>query len=402
MRSFAVAAIAAVAMASRRVSKEQPCRMTRLEDEPLPEKVITPLQHVEHLPEQHIWNDVDGMNYLTNIRNQHVPQYCGSCWAHAATSAFSDRIKIARHAAWPDINISPQVLISCELNALGCHGGDALKAFEWMESHEITDETCSIYTGRGLDNGGHCSPMTKCRNCYPGEACFIPDEYPVYKAKEFGSVSGEEAMMQEIYQRGPIACGTAVTEDLEANYTGGVYCDESGDMEIVHDVSIVGYGVTEEGEKYWTVRNSWGSHWGEHGFFRICRGKNNLNIESSCSWVVPEDTWTDSVMHNTTQEEQNSWLNDKTVYEFPQPTYKSAEEQDVPAKKGGCRVEEATFEHGEIKHSPHAWEIYSQADLPKTVDWRNMNQELHELVQKSAHPTILWLMLGLGLHFCNC
>jgi cathepsin X len=44
---------------------------------------------------------------ITNIRNQHVPQYCGSCWAHAATSALSDRIKIARNAAWPDINISP-------------------------------------------------------------------------------------------------------------------------------------------------------------------------------------------------------------------------------------------------------------------------------------------------------
>ena len=36
-------------------------------------------------------------------------QYCGSCWAQAATSSLSDRIKIARKAAWPDINIAPQV-----------------------------------------------------------------------------------------------------------------------------------------------------------------------------------------------------------------------------------------------------------------------------------------------------
>ena len=36
-------------------------------------------------------------------------QYCGSCWAQAATSSLSDRIKIARSAAWPDINIAPQV-----------------------------------------------------------------------------------------------------------------------------------------------------------------------------------------------------------------------------------------------------------------------------------------------------
>ena len=46
---------------------------------------------------------------MTQTKNQHIPQYCGSCWAQAATSSLSDRIKIARKAAWPDINIAPQV-----------------------------------------------------------------------------------------------------------------------------------------------------------------------------------------------------------------------------------------------------------------------------------------------------
>ena len=55
------------------------------------------------------WGDVSGVNYLTQAKNQHIPQYCGSCWAQAATSSLSDRIKIARKAAWPDINIAPQV-----------------------------------------------------------------------------------------------------------------------------------------------------------------------------------------------------------------------------------------------------------------------------------------------------
>ncbi len=40
---------------------------------------------------------------------QHIPQYCGSCWAQAASSSLSDRIKIARKAAWPDVLIAPQV-----------------------------------------------------------------------------------------------------------------------------------------------------------------------------------------------------------------------------------------------------------------------------------------------------
>ena len=115
-------------------------------------------------------------------------------------------------------------------------------------------------------------------------------------------------MMQEIYQRGPIACGIAVPQALD-DYTGGIYCDDTGDMEIVHDISIVGYGE-EDGQKYWLVRNSWGTHWGENGFFRVCRGTNNIAIESDCAWATPKDTWTDPVWHETTDAEKNDPLND--------------------------------------------------------------------------------------------
>lgn len=111
---------------------------------PIKTVVKTNLAQVE-LPETFVWNNVSGVSYLTNLRNQHIPQYCGSCWAHAATSAFSDRIKIARKATWPDINISPQVVISCSMNDDGCHGGFALSAFEFMHNNNVTDETCSIY-----------------------------------------------------------------------------------------------------------------------------------------------------------------------------------------------------------------------------------------------------------------
>lgn len=97
------------------------------------------------LPDNFDWGNVDGVNFLTNIRQQHNPQYCGSCWAHAATSSLSDRIKIARNAAWPDINLSPQVLISCEQQDLGCHGGSSYLSYEWIYNNYITDETCSIY-----------------------------------------------------------------------------------------------------------------------------------------------------------------------------------------------------------------------------------------------------------------
>ena len=378
MRTFAIAALlGAIVMAQdkpRKVSKEQPCR---IKPEVVgPPRIIKPLEAVTDLPSTWLWNNVNQRNYLTNIRNQHVPQYCGSCWAHAATSAISDRIKIARDAAWPDINISPQVIISCEMTDDGCHGGYAYNAFEWMANNEVTDETCSIYRGRGKDNGIECSPMTVCRNCSPdGNACYIPDSYLVYGVEEYGTVTGEHNMMQEIYQRGPLACGIAVPQALE-DYTGGIFCDDTGDMEIVHDISIVGYGE-ENGEKYWLVRNSWGTHWGEDGFFRVCRGTNNIAIESDCAWATPKDTWTDEVRHQTTEAEHTDPRNDYTIYPFPQPEFdpkaNATNEGGFLAQQDGCRVSEAVFPDGEVHTQPRSWEIYDVTSLPENVDWRNFN-----------------------------
>jgi C1A family cysteine protease len=48
-----------------------------------------------------------------------------------------------------------------------------------------------------------------------------------------------------------------------------------------HAVLVVGYGTdATTGENYWTVKNSWGSTFGEHGYFRIRRGVDECGIES--------------------------------------------------------------------------------------------------------------------------
>lgn len=92
-------------------------------------------------------------------------------------------------------------------------------------------------------------------------------------------------MKQEIYQRGPIACGIAANDAMLA-YTGGIFSDESDDQ-IDHIISVVGFGKDASGLEFWIVRNSWGSHWGENGYMRIQMHKNNLRIEEDCVWAVP-------------------------------------------------------------------------------------------------------------------
>ena len=67
------------------------------------DKIIEPLSLIDssQLPREWDWSRVNGsVNFLTMIRNQHIPRYCGACWAFAATSVISDRIKIMRNAQW--------------------------------------------------------------------------------------------------------------------------------------------------------------------------------------------------------------------------------------------------------------------------------------------------------------
>lgn len=220
-----------------------------------------------------------------------------------------------RNAQWPDINLSPQVLISCEMKDDGCHGGEPVYAYEWMHQNYITDETCSIYRARGHDNGLQCSNITLCRDCKPHQPCFVPDEYNIYQVEEFAHFSGEHAMMQEIYQRGPIACGIAVTPQVHA-YTDGIFEDTTGTYDVTHEVSIVGFGE-EQGVPFWLIRNSWGTEWGIEGFMKLIRGKNNLGIESDCAWAVPRDTWTKKETHKTTQAEKDDPRNDLENGPYP-------------------------------------------------------------------------------------
>lgn len=244
------------------------------------------------IPASFHWGNVNGVNFLSQLRNQHIPYYCGACWAFASTSVVSDRINIMRGGKWPEVNIAPQVLLSCNQKNNGCHGGSCMRAYQWMNENDISDESCSPYSALSWTEGLVCDKTAICKECFSGESCFQPATFNKYRVGEYALLPESiDAMKNEIMARGPISC--AVNAGPLVGFTGtGVFTsdDEGGTN---HAISVVGWGVTSDNIPYWVMRNSWGEYWGDNGFAKILMGKNTIQIESYCTYAVPVKTWQD-------------------------------------------------------------------------------------------------------------
>merc|ERR1719453_1305066 len=258
---------------------------------PLPQDYIQDSE----VPTNFTWCDKDGVNYCTKSLNQHIPQYCGSCWAHGSVSALGDRVKIARGGKGIDINLSVQHILNCG-NVGSCHGGSVIGPYSWLsdmskQNAGIPYETsnpylaCSSESDDGICQGQDwsCTPMNVTRTCStfpPRGKCSPITKYPNATIADFGQISGADAMQKEIAKNGPIACGIDAGPIL--NYTSGI-STLAGDG-VDHVVSVVGWGTDATAGKYWIVRNSWGEYWGEMGYIRVAFGK--LHLEDQCAWAT--------------------------------------------------------------------------------------------------------------------
>ena len=94
-----------------------------------------------------------------------------------------------------------------------------------------------------------------------------------------------EKIQMEIITNGPVEAAFTVYSDFPS-YKSGVYQHTSGTEMGGHAIKILGWGV-ENGTPYWLVANSWNTDWGDKGFFKILRGKNECGIEEEIMAGLP-------------------------------------------------------------------------------------------------------------------
>jgi len=201
-------------------------------------------------PDSIDWRDE---GYVTPVKNQ---GQCGSCWAFSAVATME--------GAWFKksgnlVSLSEQQLMDCDHKDMACNGGLPKQAIDYViEQGGLDTEASYPYAGR------------KHSSCKYEEANKGASISKVTQVQ-----SSEAALKTATATVGPISVGIDASHFSFQLYSGGVYhsifCSST---RLDHGVAVVGYG-SEGGKDYWIVKNSWGGAWGEQGYIKMSRNRNN-------------------------------------------------------------------------------------------------------------------------------
>src|SRR5208283_3292075 len=192
------------------------------------------------------WRNYNGYDYVTPVRDQ---GNCGSCWAFATTAALESNDLITNGIT--ALDLAEQVLLSCS-GAGSCNGGYIDEASNFMVSPGLPPESYYPYTAAN----GQCSSA---------EAGWQAVTAQITSWQWITSTSPTVAAIKNALNTyGPLVTTMNVYNDF-FYYSGGIYQYTSGKYQGGHAILIVGYDDTGQ---YFIVKNSWGSSWGESGYFR--------------------------------------------------------------------------------------------------------------------------------------
>jgi hypothetical protein len=199
------------------------------------------------------WRNKNNKNWLTPVKDQGS---CGSCSIFGSFSVLEAVLKIEKNMPDNCPDLSEQHILSCS-GAVSCEEGGYVEGIlDYVKSKGVPAEHCFSYTAED-------------KACYP---CSNWEERRVKIGKWEWVTSGREKrnLIFNALQIAPVITRMEVYSDFY-DYKEGIYeKTPSATEEGGHIVAIVGYN---QAEGYWICKNSWGTGWGEDGYFRISFGE---------------------------------------------------------------------------------------------------------------------------------
>ncbi|WP_230631614.1 C1 family peptidase [Sphingomonas sp. Leaf37] len=193
-------------------------------------------------PPKFDWRDQDG-GRLGAVRDQGL--HCGACVAFATIATAESRHWVA---SGDSLQLSEAELFHC--NGGSCDNGWGLAA----GLDAATNGLVLLSDAPWVDNP----------TCTGASAAI--------KVSGYAELTNFDARRRAIAQ-GPVVAGMEVYEDL-SGYIGGIYRKVVGGFRGHHAVCVVGY---DDADGCWIARNSWGTGWGEGGYFRIAYGECKID-----------------------------------------------------------------------------------------------------------------------------